>query len=134
MKWFNENTENINCPCGCGATLADDVKIALDELRELYGKPIYVEQCATCVEYSVDKVGRKPTSTHIDHGAGALAVDIKHKTFGNKTDYFKFIECAIKVGFTGIGQGVGWFDIHRSDKRLHIDMRKSSDIITWLYY
>ena len=132
MRWFSE--DEITCPCGCGATLSEETKKALDYVREQYGKPVYVEQGATCEEYSVNKVGRKPTSTHIDHGDGALAVDIKKKTFTSKEDYFHFLKCAYDAGFMGFGIGIGWFDVHKSDKRLHIDMRDTNDIVTWVYY
>lgn len=132
MKWFSR--EEIECPCGCGATLSVETKMALDLLRELYGKPIRVEQAATCRDYSVNKVGRKPTSTHIDNGDGALAVDVKKSTFSSKEDYFHFISCAYDAGFTGFGQGIGWYDVHKEDKRLHIDMRDTEDIVTWVYY
>lgn len=132
MKYFTE--EEINCPCGCGATLSEETKEKLDKLRELYGKPIYVEQSATCEKYSVVQVGRKKTSTHIDNGSGGLAVDIKKKTFGSKRDYMKFVALAEQVGFTGFGQGIGWYDIHKEDKRLHLDLRDTSDIVTWVYY
>lgn len=132
MKWFSE--EEVNCPCGCGATLNTYVKKALDTLREAYGKPVYVEQAGTCENYSVNHVGRNPTSTHIDSGDGALAVDVKKATFDCKEDYFHFLSCAYDAGFTGFGQGIGWFDVHKKDKRLHIDMRDVEDIITWVYY
>lgn len=132
MKYFTE--KEISCPCGCGATLSTETKKALDYLRGQYGKPIYIEQGATCHDYSVNKVGRKPTSTHIDNGGGALAVDIKQKTFNSKEDYFHFLSCAYNAGFSGFGQGIGWFDIHKTDKRLHIDMRDTPDIVTWVYY
>lgn len=132
MRYFKER--EVNCPCGCGATLAPHVKQSLDELRELYGKPVYIEQGATCKEYSVNHVGRKPTSTHIDHGNGALAVDIKRKTFDNKNDVFRFIKAAHTVGFKGFGIGIGHLDVHKRDKRLHIDIRESFDVVTWVYY
>lgn len=132
MKYFTE--EEITCPCGCGATLSEDTKAKLDELRELYSKPVYVEQGATCERYSVVQVGRKKTSTHIDNGDGALAVDIKRKTFDSKREYMRFIALAEQVGFNGFGQGIGWYDVHKEDKRLHIDCRVSSDVVTWVYY
>lgn len=125
---------SLTCPCGCGAKLSDITLSALNTLREMYGSPIYTEQGATCVEYSVKKVGRSAGSTHIDNGDGSLAIDIKKKTFKSKADYFHFLSCAYQAGFMGFGQGIGWFDIHKKDKRLHIDMRETNDIVTWVYY
>jgi len=134
MKYFDEEKENLKCPCGCGASLNQDTKDKLDKLRELYGKPVYIEQGATCKDYSVNKVGRKPTSTHIDNGDGAKAVDIKNKTFNNKSDYFHFISCIIQAGFTGIGQGSHWIGAG-GDYRLHIDTKLSlsGDMRSWTY-
>lgn len=134
MKYFNEDKENLKCPCGCGAELSQDVKDKLDALREGYGKPIYIEQGATCKDYSVNHVGRKPTSTHIDHGNGALAVDIKNKTFKNKDDLFKFISIAHGLGFNGFGIGSYWIGAG-TDKRLHIDTKLgvNNDLRTWTY-
>jgi hypothetical protein len=134
MKYFNEVKENMLCPCGCGAKLTDDIKSKLDNLRELYDKPIYIVQGATCKDYSVSHVHRKPTSTHIDKGDGACAVDISSKTFKSKKDYFDFIAIAIQVGFYGFGQGCHWLGCG-TDKRLHIDTKKSAsgDIRSWTY-
>jgi len=122
------------CPCGCGAKPSKEVVEKLDEVRSIYGKPIYIEQGATCEFYSVGVVGRKTTSTHIDKGQGAEAVDIKRKTFKKKEDYFTFLAIAINAGFTGFGQGSFWIGAG-SDKRLHIDTKKSesNDIRSWCY-
>lgn len=124
----------LTCPCGCGAKMSYNTIIKLDSLRAEYGLPIYVEQGSTCEDYSVNHVGRKPTSQHIDNGTGSHAVDIKHKTFPTKKDYITFIGLAVKHGFKGIGQGIGWYDVHKYDKRLHIDTRATDDVITWIYY
>jgi len=134
VKWFDEDKENLKCPCGCGASLNQDTKDKLDKLRNMYGKPIYIEQGATCKDYSVNVVGRSEKSTHIDNGSGANAVDIKRKTFKNKSDYFKFLSCAIIVGFTGIGQGSKWVG-YGSDERLHLDTKlsRNKDMRSWLY-
>jgi hypothetical protein len=134
MKWFDEDKENLKCPCGCGASLNQDTKDKLDKLRDMYGKPIYIEQGATCKDYSVNVVGRDEKSHHIDNGDGAEAVDIKRKTFKNKSDYFKFLSCAIIVGFTGIGQGSKWVG-YGKNTRLHIDtgLSKNRDMRSWLY-
>jgi hypothetical protein len=134
MRFFNEDTENLKCPCGCGAALSQNIKDKLDKARELYGKPVYIEQGATCKEYSVNVVGREPTSTHIDNGDGASAVDIRKNTFKSKSDYFHFISCTIQAGFVGFGQGAYWLGAG-TDRRLHIDgkLGVSGDFRTWVY-
>ena len=125
----------LTCPCGCDAKLSKEVISSLNELREEYGKPIYCEAGATCAVYSMQRVGRSPGSKHIDYGNGAVAIDIKHKTFKTKDDYFKFIGVARKVGVKGIGQSSSYFDVHASGtKKLHIDWRDSEDMVTWMYY
>ena len=134
MTYFNEDKENLKCPCGCGASLSQETKDKLDKTRELYNKAVYVEQGATCKDYSVNIVGRTSTSTHIDNGSGSCAIDIKRKTFDSKRDYFNFISCAIQAGFTGIGQGSHWLGAG-SDYRLHIDNKLSAydDYRSWTY-
>jgi len=134
MKYFSYAKEPLGCPCGCNAKLSKSTEDSLDRLRENYGKPIYIEQGGTCEKYSVEHVGRKPTSTHIDKGNGATAVDIQHRTFEDKDDYFHFIGCVYDAGFKGFGQGIGNFDIHKKDTRVHIDKRPGNDIVTWIYY
>ncbi len=136
-KYFKEELEeggSLLCPCGCGAKPSDELISKLDKVRHIYGKPVFIEQGATCKEYSVNKVGRKSTSTHIDDGKGSRAVDIKKKTFSNKSDYFYFLSCAIQVGFTGIGQGAKWIGAG-SDERLHLDTKLSAngDMRSWCY-
>jgi len=136
-KYFEEELKDggvLLCPCGCGAKPSYELILKLDETRAAYGKPIYIEQGATCKEYSINKVGRKSTSTHIDDGKGSRAVDIKKKTFSNKSDYFHFLSCAIQVGFTGIGQGSHWIGAG-GDYRLHIDTKLSDagDMRSWTY-
>jgi len=134
MKYFNEKEENLTCPCGCGAELAQSTKDKLDALREAYGKAIYPEQGATCESYSVNHVHRKPTSTHIDRGTGGKAVDIKSKTFESKRDFFRFIGIAQQLGFNGFGIGSYWVG-NGNDHRLHIDTKfgTNKDLRTWEY-
>ena len=125
--------EEQSCPCGCDAKVNEETLKRFDNLRREFGKPIYMEQMATCKEYSLS-IGRKETSTHIDNGSGSHAGDIKHKTFSSKEDYFNCMKCAIKVGFTGFGQGAFWIGAG-SDTRFHIDDKRSltGDFRSWTY-
>ena len=133
MKDYYSDKEK-NCPCGCGATVNKVTLMKFNKLRKLFGKPVYMEQMATCLEYSVNNVGRKPTSSHIDKGDGGHAGDIESKTFDSKEDYFKFLSIAVKVGFTGFGQGAKWVGAG-NDTRLHIDDSRNSagDFRSWVY-
>ena len=133
MKDYYSDKEK-NCPCGCGATVNKVTLNRFNKLRELFGKPVYMEQMATCLDYSVNHVGRKPTSSHVDNGDGGHAGDVKSKTFDSKEDYFKFLSLAVQVGFTGFGQGAHWIGAG-SDKRLHIDDKRNSvgDFRSWTY-
>jgi len=127
--------KRLSCPCGCGAKVSDELLEKLNKLRNLYGKPVYIVQGATCKDYSVNHVGRKPTSTHIStEEENAVGVDISSKTFDSKEDYFKFIACAVQVGFTGFGQGSKWVGAG-SDTRLHLDIKRSNagDFRSWCY-
>jgi hypothetical protein len=127
---------SMRCPCGCDAKMNKNAVLKLNRVREKYGKPIFVEQGATCEEYSVNKVGRTPYSTHIDNefNDGAVGIDIKSKTFSSKKDYFDFLSIAIDEGFYGFGQGAKWIGAG-TDSRLHIDTRKSpsGDVRSWCY-
>ena len=127
-KYFTN--KEILCPCGCGARPSDEALIALDNIRSEYGNPIYLEQGATCRDYSVNVVGRSSTSEHIelsDHKPTAF--DIKKKTFRSKEDWLVFISIAIKYGFHSIGFGSYWVGAG-NNTNTHIDMRSGK---TWMY-
>ena len=136
-KYFKEELKAggmLTCPCGCDAKMDKRTIEKLDIARHNYGKPVYIAQGATCASYSIESVGRAPTSTHIDDGSGAKGIDIKSKSFKNKADYFHFLSCVINAGFTGIGQGAMWIGAGK-DKRLHIDTKHgiSGDMRSWVY-
>jgi hypothetical protein len=126
--------KRLSCPCGCGAKISDDTLKKLNMARECFGKPIYIEQGATCLDYSVNKVGRKPTSTHIDNGIGALGIDINSKTFKTKEDFYNLLSCFVQNGFSGVGIGSYWIG-KGSDRRFHIDTKRGvgGDFRTWTY-
>lgn len=128
MKNYFTDAETL-CPCGCGAKPDKDMLHKMNLIREEFGKPIYVEQMATCSNYSLN-LGREPTSTHISTDTKkSTAADIKSKTFKDKADQLRFESIAIKHGFLSIGRGSFWVG-SGNNKRLHIDRRVGK---TWMY-
>lgn len=98
------------CKCGrpeCDAEhMTVETLTALNELRKLYGKPLFITSARRCEQHNF-KVGGTPNSFHL---VGA-AVDIR-VTSG--TMMGQLVEIAIRVGFRGIGVAKGF---------LHIDTR-----------
>jgi len=87
------------CKCGRDNCDAEHMTIEtlnlLNELRKLYGKPLYITSARRC-EYHNSKVGGKPGSYHL---IGA-AIDI---SVSDAVMMGKLVEMAIRIGFTGIG-------------------------------
>lgn len=87
------------CKCARPECDAEHMKVEtlelLNELRKLYGKPLYITSARRC-EYQNSKVGGKPGSYHLIGAAVDIAV----------TDAImmgKLVDMAIRIGFTGIG-------------------------------
>ena len=136
-KYFEKELEKggaLTCPCACNAKMNKQTMARLESLRDLYGKPIYIEAGATCMTYSTN-LGRSSKSQHIDSGDGARAIDVKSKTFESKMDWFIFNGLAIQLGFTAFGIGSKWVGAG-ADERTHLDDRvigEDEDIKTWVY-
>ena len=98
------------CKCGrpeCDAEhMTVETLTALNELRKLYGKPLFITSARRCSMWN-QKCGGAENSYHL---IGA-AVDIR-VTSG--TMMGQLVEIAIRVGFRGIGVAKGF---------LHIDTR-----------
>jgi hypothetical protein len=129
IKHFKKGERGTYCPCGCGLETPIELLMKLDEIRELYGYPIKLEQTVTCEKYSL-KLGRRYTSEHITEGDKVCrAVDFNSGTYAPFKDYREgrriIADIAYRLGFKGFGIGTG------KDKRLHIDMRE--DYAEWFY-
>ena len=119
-KYFKPETDPrlFFCPC-CGHSIVDIVLLnKLDKLRELFGKPIYVNSGFRCKEHNFN-VGGSPNSEHMD-GKGA---DIKCES---SRDRFRLIDFAFEVGFRRIGIGRSFIHVGSCKKR-------AQDVI-WMYY
>lgn len=110
-KYFKPETDPklFFCPC-CGNSIVDIVLLNnLDKLRELYGKPIYVNSGFRCKDHNFT-VGGNPNSEHMD-GKGA---DLRCES---SMDRFKLIELALHVGFRRIGIGNTFVHVGSCKKR-----------------
>ena len=66
----------FRCKCGCGN---DNVSIELvrrlQQLRSLYGKPLYINSGCRCIKHNAE-VGGVPNSAHVSEGKVGEAADI----------------------------------------------------------
>lgn len=91
--WPNFNAKEIACKC-CGKTHIDpEAMDALQDLRDLWGKPIRITSGHRCKDHNA-KVGGKENSQHLK-----LAFDCAIPT----DEQGDFAAMADGVGFTGIG-------------------------------
>jgi uncharacterized protein YcbK (DUF882 family) len=108
------------CKCGRDNCDAEHMTIetlnALNELRKLYGKPLYITSARRC-EYQNNKCGGAENSYHL---IGA-AVDIK-VTSG--TMMGQLVELSMRVGFRGFGIAKTF---------LHLDTRASNNMVVFTY-
>lgn len=111
MKYFHLN--EFECRCGCGrAEMNPTFLVALDQLRERYGKPLVVTSGYRCPSYNSKVSSTGPTGPHTTGKAADLRVD--------RGDAYRLLKLALDAGFTGIGvqqKGAGRF--------LHLDMLPS---------
>ncbi len=98
----------FRCRCGCGR---DDVFPglidALEKLRELYGKPIYILSGVRCKSYNL-KVGGKSNSAHLRGKAADILC-------ASSVDRFELLRAAFKV-FRRVGVYKGF---------IHVDVDES---------
>lgn len=72
----------------------EDFMAMLDQLRELYGKPLQVTSGFRCVDHTIEKV-KKKLGAHTTGNAVDLGV--------HGEDAYAIIKLAQEIGFTGIG-------------------------------
>jgi len=104
------STEEMNCHCGCGLQVEDNLVIMLEFLRELVGQPLVVTSGARCRSHNAFVNG----SIDSNHMKG-IAADI---ACGSSNLRYKILMNAPLVGFTGIGI--------RGDI-IHLDLRPVED-------
>jgi zinc D-Ala-D-Ala carboxypeptidase len=106
MRHFD--IEEFDCQ-HCGANKMDRVFLEqLDELRHIYGKPLFVTSGYRCPEHNAKVSSTGLTGPHTTGRAADLRVD--------RAEALQLLKLALALGFTGIGvnqKGGGRF--------LHVD-------------
>lgn len=90
----NFNREEFACPCCGNAPIEREFVDKLQQLRNLWGKPIKINSGYRCKSHN-KKVGGSPNSQHCLGTAADLSISVSQ----NK----QLVDLAKKVGFTGIG-------------------------------
>lgn len=93
-KYFTE--EELMCKCGCSGVKMDSEFIKkLDDLRELYKKPIHLNSAYRCPEYNQKVSSTGPNGPHTT----GKAVDIR--VIGKEAH--KLLDFICMLDFSGIG-------------------------------
>jgi uncharacterized protein YcbK (DUF882 family) len=109
----------LNCPCGCGATIEPDTLAALEAVRLDLNEPLHITSGRRCALHN-QAVGGAENSRHVQPGD---AVDIAVTESGKRA---RLIESALRHGFSGIG-----IDFKRGF--VHIDQRPREYAAMWGY-
>lgn len=117
MKYFNYEEFDSPDIQGSGQLMDEKMLSMLDEVREIYGKPISINSGYRTIRHNAS-VGGKAKSSHLK----GLAVDIACSTSRDRYNLLEALKC---VGFNRIG-------IAKSFIHIDIDSDKSSDVI-WVY-
>ena len=118
MQYFKEEEFN-----GWYDQLHPELKIALDKLRELIKRPIFISQAEGAV-------GRKDDSNsyhNINKHGYVMAVDIFPTYVKTKDDCTFIYDKAVEAGFKGIGLYPFW----RQGIGFHVDIRKRDRVSRW---
>lgn len=106
----------LDCRCGCGKTVAAELLVRLEALREKQGRPVSINSGARCETYNRQVKGEK-NSWHLK----GLAVDV---ACGDSLFRSEVIRAAIELGFNGIGI---------AETFVHIDLRPAAQQVCFLY-
>ncbi len=111
----NFTVDEFKCPC-CGVDgVTPAAKEAVQQVRDIYG-PMRLNSAYRCAKHNADpKVGGHPNSEHVQ----GLAFDVAVST---AEQAYRLVECALSVGFKGIGVYPG---------RIHIDYRLGRKSLWW---
>ena len=94
MSWKYFTEEEMACT-HCGeCKMDDDFMAMLDQLREIYGKPLKITSGYRCPEHSIEKV-KKKAGAHTTGGAADIGVH------GDAA--YAIVKLAQEIGFTGVG-------------------------------
>ena len=117
MKYFNYEEFDSPDIQGSGQLMDKKILSMLDEVREMYGKPISINSGYRTIRHNA-KVGGKSQSSHLK----GLAVDIACST---SRDRYNLLEALKSVGFNRIG-------IAKSFIHVDLDFDKTQNVI-WTY-
>lgn len=117
MKYFNYEEFDSPDIQGSGQLMDEKMLSMLDEVREMYGKPISINSGYRTIRHNA-KVGGKSKSSHLK----GLAVDI---ACGTSRDRYNLLEALKSVGFNRIG-------IAKSFIHVDLDFDKTQNVI-WTY-
>jgi len=117
MKYFNYEEFDSPDIQGSGQLMDEKMLSMLDEVREMYGKPISINSGYRTIRHNA-KVGGKSKSSHLK----GLAVDIACST---SRDRYNLLEALKSVGFNRIG-------IAKSFIHVDLDFDKTQNVI-WTY-
>jgi len=117
MKYFNYEEFDSPDIQGSGQLMDKKILDMLDEVREIYGKPITINSGYRTLRHNASAKG-KTKSSHLK----GLAVDIACST---SRDRYNLLEALKSVGFNRIG-------IAKSFIHVDIDSDKSGNVI-WVY-
>lgn len=102
--------DELKCNCGCGMLPRLDFMEKVENLRNLYGKPMKITSAARCPEYNEKVSHTGKTGPHTTGRAVDIAVE--------RQDAFRLLSLALSTpDFTGIGvsqKGSGRF-LHLDD-------------------
>lgn len=118
MSYFK--IKEFECPCCGKVTVSGWLIHLLNQVRENYGKPIYINSGFRCKKHNKE-VGGKPDSAHLE----GFAADLRCT---NSTDRFLLLFLLFLVGFKRIG-------IH--EKFIHVDVAEKDEgkpqEVLWMY-
>lgn len=106
----------LDCHCGCGKTVAPELLIRLEALREKLGQPVPINSGARCDTYNRQVKGEQQSFHLRGQAADVACVDSVFRS--------RVLRAAIELGFNGIGI---------AEKFVHIDLRPESQAVCFLY-
>ena len=113
---INFSETELTCRCGCGLTVKDEAIIALQNLRQLVGKPLVIKSSARCAAHNMAE-GGSSGSMHVQ----GTAFDIQCHDSKLRAEITKH---ALACGFNGIGK-------YLNKNIVHVDIR--DELTEWVH-
>lgn len=114
-KYFSK--KELACKCGCGKSdISEELLSKLDDLREVFGRPIVLSSACRCVAHNKSS-GGSPDSSHMK----GLAADIRCIDSGTR---LILVSQLLKLGFDRVGIAKDF---------IHVDVDKDKPKCIYLY-